>query len=644
MSARTFSILKISIVISFLFSMLCPVLSQDNEWTWVGGDNLPGKAGVYGTKGISAAGNVPGGRYGAVRWKDASGNFWLFGGYGNASTGAGNLNDLWKYSPATNEWTWMSGDNIANQAGVYGTKGIPDAGNKPGARIGSVSFSDANGNLWLMGGYGAAGYLNDLWKFSPSTGEWTWVGGDNTANKPGIYGTKGTAGAGNKPGARYDSNCFADANGDVWLFGGYGYAAAGGANYLNDLWKFTPSTGLWTWVSGDNAAGQVAIYGTKGEGATGNKPGARHLPAMWTDAGGNVWIFGGTGYALTTSFGALNDLWMFNPSAGTWTWVNGDNTKDAPGIYGTSGIAAATNKPGARHGAVVWKDGNDVVYLFGGSGYGSGSGFGNLNDFWKRDPSSAQWTWIGGSAAINQKGTYGIKGHSAAANVPGARNSAAAWTDMGGNFWIFGGNGNGSTATAGNLNDLWRYLMPSSTLPVQFNYFTARKAGNKVQLNWSTSREENSSYFIIERSSNGTKFESIGKIAASYNSTAAIEYAFTDPAPLPGVNFYRLKEADKDGSFLFSAVVKVITEGHELYTLLQNPVQSDLRLKIDLPGTRKLRLAVEDGNGTILISREKIFHEGSSLVFIPVDHLPKAVYYLIIAGEGVHNVKAFVKL
>ena len=644
MSPLASSCFKTAIFISFLFSTLSSVFSQDKEWTWVSGDNLPGKPGIYGTKGISAPGNTPGGRYGAVQWKDASGNLWLMGGYGNASSGTGNLNDLWKYSPATNEWTWVSGDNTANQAGIYGTKGIPDAGNKPGARNAGTSFSDASGNLWLMGGYSAAGYLSDLWKFSPSTGEWTWVAGDNTANKRGIYGTKGTASAGNIPGARYNSNCFADANGDVWLFGGYGYGAAGADSYLNDLWKFTLSTGLWTWVSGDNTAGQVGVYGIKGEAATGNKPGARHLPAIWTDAGGNIWVFGGTGYALTTNFGALNDLWMFSLSAGTWTWVNGDNTKNAPGIYGTLGTAAVTNKPGARHGTIIWKDANDIIYLFGGIGYIANSNYGNLNDLWKLDPSSGQWTWIGGTTTINQKGTYGTKGTSAVANVPGARNSAVAWTDASGKLWIFGGSGYGSTVATGNLNDLWRYLMPSSILPVQFNYFTAHKTGDKVQLNWSTAREENSSYFIIERSSNGTAFQSIGKIAASDNSAAAVEYAFTDPAPLPGANFYRLKEADKDGSLLYSGVVKVTTEGNELYTLLQNPVQGNLQLKVDLTGTRKLKLAVKDGNGNLLMSQEKIFHKGSSLFSMSVDHLPQGVYYLIIAGEGVHNVKAFVKL
>ena len=57
--------------------------------------------GAYGTEGVPAATNVPGGRYYAASWTDSSGNFWLFGGEGHDSTAAqqGALNDLWQYPP-----------------------------------------------------------------------------------------------------------------------------------------------------------------------------------------------------------------------------------------------------------------------------------------------------------------------------------------------------------------------------------------------------------------------------------------------------------------------------------------------------------------------------------------------------------------
>ncbi len=85
-----------------------------------------------------------------------------------------------------------------------------------------------------------------------------------------------------------------DANGDLWLFGGDGYDSTGAFGHLNDLWKFNGTN--WTWVSGADTGGQQGVYGTKGVAVAANVPGGRHGSVSWTDASGNLWLFGGTGY------------------------------------------------------------------------------------------------------------------------------------------------------------------------------------------------------------------------------------------------------------------------------------------------------------------------------------------------------------
>ena len=211
-----------------------------NNWTWVSGSNLPGQAGVYGTKGVANPTNIPGGREFAVSWIDSDNNLWLFGGSGIDSTGTGGLlNDLWKFDGSN--WTWVSGSNIVNQPTVYGTKGIPDPLNNPGAREFAVSWIDSNNNLWLFGYYNfptLVGFSNDLWKFDGNN--WTWVSGSNLINQIGIYGTKGIDSSINIPGARGDAISWRDSKNDLWLFGGQGYDSVGSGSLLNDLWKFSP--------------------------------------------------------------------------------------------------------------------------------------------------------------------------------------------------------------------------------------------------------------------------------------------------------------------------------------------------------------------------------------------------------------------
>lgn len=636
-------------VLAFSLSLLsiATLTAQDYQWTWVQGDNLPNKPGIYGTKGEAAAGNTPGGRTGSVQWTDNSGNFWLFGGFGYAASGTGNLNDLWMFSHSSGQWTWVSGDNTTNAAAVYGTIGVADAANKPGARSESISFIDNAGKLWLMGGYNSGGFLNDLWKFDPLTSEWTWVGGDKTNNKPGIYGTRGSAATTNKPGARYSASGCVDGNGDFWLFGGYGYGSSSPDSYLNDLWKFDPSTAEWTWVSGDNITNQVGVYGEKGTADGSNKPGARYSSAVWADNSGNIFIFGGNGHALTAPAvgGNLNDLWKFNPGTSEWTWVSGDNAVNTVGAYGSQGVTATTNKPGGRYAAATWQGSDGTVYLFGGSGYAATASLTNLNDLWKWDPATGNWTWIGGTSLGAQKGIYGVKGASTPLTVPGARYSFAWWTDATGKLWLFGGSGTGSTVATGYLNDLWSYQLPHITLPVLFSQFTAKQQSSGVLLNWTTAMEENSHHFVIERSTNGTAFNGIGSVMAAGHSSGSRQYSFVDPAPVKGVNYYRLQQIDVDGKSMYSEVVSVVlkTSGPAWF-VVQNPVQTQLQVQLQLDAPARLKFSIKDAAGNLLMTKQHSFSKGLSNYALPVEQLPKGLYYLSVAQAEAVQTKSFLKL
>jgi N-acetylneuraminic acid mutarotase len=360
------------------------------------------------------------------------------------------------------QWTWEAGLNAVNASGVYGTQSAAAATNVPGARYDSSSWTDASGNFWLFGGdgydsTGGTGYLNDLWRYSPSTGLWTWISGGNGDNASGIYGALGTAAVGSVPGGRYSASSWKDESGNMWLFGGYGYGSTGVPGYLNDLWQYNPGTGLWTWISGANADNTSGVYGIQGTAAAGNVPGARYAASSWIDSSGNLWIFGGVGYDATGAVGNLNDLWRYSPSSGLWTWVSGGNGDSATGVYGTQGTAAAGNMPGARQAANSWTDSSGNMWLFGGYGYNTTGGVGYLNDLWQY--SSGQWTWVSGSDGDNATGVYGTQGTAASTNVPGGREAASSWIDSSGNLWLFGGAGYGVSGGVGDLNDLWQYTL-----------------------------------------------------------------------------------------------------------------------------------------------------------------------------------------
>jgi N-acetylneuraminic acid mutarotase len=298
-------------------------------------------------------------------------------------------------------------------------------------------------------------YLGDLWEFNPSTNEWTWMGGSNTAEKGGIYGTLGTPAAGNVPGCRAGASSWTDSSGNFWFFGGNGCSSLLGiVGNLNDLWEFNPSTNEWAWMSGNSVYGyQSGVYGTLGTPAAGNTPGSRGGASNWTDLSGNLWLFGGSGVGSLSDTDYLSDLWEFNPSTSEWTWMGGSNTANQSGVYGTLGTPAAGNIPGGRYSSATWTDPSGNFWLFGGYVYNVGE----LNDLWEYNTSTNQWAWISGSSAGTQPGVYGTLGTPAAGNMPGGRFGASSWIDSSGNFWLFGGQGFDAQANCCNLNDLWEF-------------------------------------------------------------------------------------------------------------------------------------------------------------------------------------------
>jgi hypothetical protein len=107
---------------------------SNGQWTWVAGSSVGKQNGHYGTLGVAAASNAPGGRSCAMTWIDASGSLWLFGGagYDESNPINGMLSDLWEYS--NGQWAWMGGPKVKEQAGVYGTQGVASSNNIPGSR------------------------------------------------------------------------------------------------------------------------------------------------------------------------------------------------------------------------------------------------------------------------------------------------------------------------------------------------------------------------------------------------------------------------------------------------------------------------------------------------------------------------------
>ncbi|MBE9462013.1 T9SS type A sorting domain-containing protein [Dyadobacter subterraneus] len=96
-----------------------------------------------------------------------------------------------------------------------------------------------------------------------------------------------------------------------------------------------------------------------------------------------------------------------------------------------------------------------------------------------------------------------------------------------------------------------RYFDP---LPVTLINFTTRAFRRTVRLDWQTTSETNNSGFYIERSINARQWEEIGFLKGNGTAMGIRSYMFDDNSPKGGINYYRLRQVDLDGTMEYSHI------------------------------------------------------------------------------------------
>lgn len=143
---------------------------------------------------------------------------------------------------------------------------------------------------------------------------------------------------------------------------------------------------------------------------------------------------------------------------------------------------------------------------------------------------------------------------------------------------------------------------------------------NHVQLNWSTLFETNHRHIEIERSINGSAFETIGRINGSGNRSSATEYRFTDPYPAHATNYYRLKIVALNGNYFYSEIVSV--RAAENTTAYYDAAQNAIIL-YQFPG-KKINYSLYNSTGSLQITGTATDYQN----IIPVNGLSPGVYFL----------------
>jgi trimeric autotransporter adhesin len=180
------------------------------------------------------------------------------------------------------------------------------------------------------------------------------------------------------------------------------------------------------------------------------------------------------------------------------------------------------------------------------------------------------------------------------------------------------------------------------TLPVKLSSFTVTKTDNAAKLNWATAFELNSSHFVIERSTNGSNWYSIGTVAAKGNSTVTTSYEMYDNAAARGINYYRLRQVDINGQFEISTVRSALFNAGNTVEVAPNPATNFINLYIG-----KTTIAQTSASVQLLNTAGKIIYSiltTQQHTQINATTMAKGLYFVkIITSDGTSVIRVMVE-
>ena len=197
---------------------------------------------------------------------------------------------------------------------------------------------------------------------------------------------------------------------------------------------------------------------------------------------------------------------------------------------------------------------------------------------------------------------------------------------------------NSGTALTGpsvafNNTDLNFDFASNGSLPVVLVEFLVSNTEKLVSLKWKTQQENNSDRYIIERSTDSKKWQSIGEVPAAATSQGPHNYSFTDDNPVSGINYYRLRMMDRDGKSGLTAIKAArISSVKTKLSIYPNPAISQATIYIDHLSPSGYNISVYNRTGQLVISKK--MSSSSNIVNLDVSRLTPGDYSVEVSGDG----------
>ncbi|UII23958.1 T9SS type A sorting domain-containing protein [Fulvivirga ligni] len=180
----------------------------------------------------------------------------------------------------------------------------------------------------------------------------------------------------------------------------------------------------------------------------------------------------------------------------------------------------------------------------------------------------------------------------------------------------------------------------ANPLPVTLRSFTGENKGLENHLYWTTVSEINNSHFELERSSDGETFQFVAEIDGSGTTNDVVNYSYVDHNPVFGVNYYRLKQIDFDGTTTtIKTIVRLTVDqdvrGINLVTYPNPTSQNNINIRVATGLEAPVMIKMYDLYGRPCYVKEFEYNELSQDIKLDVNGSLKQGIYIISAEQGV---------
>lgn len=175
-------------------------------------------------------------------------------------------------------------------------------------------------------------------------------------------------------------------------------------------------------------------------------------------------------------------------------------------------------------------------------------------------------------------------------------------------------------------------------LPVELIYFKAIESNKNAELGWATASETNNDFFTVMKSIDGIDFKEIINVKGAGNSAVYNEYKVVDNEINNSIVYYKLKQTDFDGKYIYSDVIPfystVINNISDLQTYWNSQNQS-IELKFNGNTDFNYDVFITDIAGRVVYnSHLQIDSDNKAAFNFPTNNLQKGIYQLTVVSDN----------